>query len=309
MTGLALETAQTTADAAAAATTATPGTSADNSTAKVAATATPGVNAGTSDPVVAAKTDSQDPWASLSAEDKAWVTGKNWKTEAERVKSHRELEVAFSGKLDALVPKDASAYTFTKPTDAEALKYDDKFVGLVRQLATGAKLMPDQAGKLHDALLDTAREAMKGQSEAAIKARDDGLVAAERELVATWGKPGTPGFDRNLELSRRAIEQSGLADDLKAAGFITDVDGTPKIAHAKVFAFMAKVGQQMYAEDRVFGKAATTSNPFDPATLDLFAQSKVYKENPAQARALISALPIDVQARYSHLLGKLSGAA
>lgn len=267
-----------------------------------------GIKVGSSYPA-GGGTDSNTPWyASLTDEGaKALAESKKWATIDDAMKSYKELETAFSGKLEALAPKTAAEYNFKKPENLPTgANYNDTFAGTFKTWAHELKLTNDQAAHIHDKFMEFASAEMTTAAKAHQTALSDAIVSSEKTLKKEWGAPESAVFTQNIELARRAMANLGIADDMKAAGVITDVGGVPTVTNAKMLMALAKVGSAMFKEDSTFGKSATdASNPFDPATLNLKAQGELFTSDPARAAMWIDQLPPEHKAQYASLRAKL----
>lgn len=250
-----------------------------------------------------------DPWSSLPDETKAVATAKGWKTTEDAVKAYKELETKFSSTRPADAPKDVAAYdaVVTPPQNAKDVGYNDKFATWFKGAAFANKIPVEAAKGLHDSLVAWAGENATADGEGRTAALNEQVTKSATALHTAWGEPNTPAFARNLDMSMRAIRN--LDPDLKTAlidtGAIVVVGGKEMVANHVIVRALSKVGAQMYAEDSVFGEIAANSNPFDPSTLDLTAQSRVFQKDKSQAKSLIMALKPEHQARYANLLASI----
>lgn len=314
MTGVSIAAAPAATAASSDATTTTTATSADTGTTTPAATTTTGVSlsppATTSSP--AGTTTSTPDLLSAFPEHKALIEGKGWKSPADAFKAYSELETKFSSTRPAEKPKAVTEYDahIKPPADAEKKGYSKEFGDFFKKAAFEAGVDVASAGKFHDAMVSWAEQA---KGTAAAKAQEAAQAAVEKagaELIKAWGETNTPQFARNVEMSRRAIANldPGLKAELVEMGAIVETaDGQEMVTKPAIFKALSKVGDQLYAEDRIFGNFnAANGNPFDPKTIDVTMQGKLVQDDPAKARQLISALEPKDQARYSYLLSKLT---
>lgn len=252
------------------------------------------------------------PWFGTEESHKTLVENKKWNGVADVLTSYAELERAFSSKTVPKAPAKAEDYKFTLPEDAESLGYDENFEKQFRSWLHSSGASQDVAAGLHGAYVNFAREQVAAANEAAKQEFEHTSLSVANELKKVWGDPQTPQFKRNLEMSERAIRNlsPGLKDALKSHGIIRDAEdgkgGTREmVMNAEIFKALAAVGNRMYAEDEVYGAAASSTNPFDPDTLDLAAQSQIFRTDKAKARSLILALPANKRGKYANMLSEL----
>lgn len=260
-------------------------------------------------PPPAAKTgENADIWSTLSPENKAEVEKKGWKTHDDIVKSALEAERKLSSTRPAEAPKDISEYdsVLVKPENAEAIGYNDEFETWFKQTSFSGKVDPATAKHYHTEFVKWA-----GEQAASVGASiDTRITETETALTKAWGTTNNPSFARNLEMSQRAIANldPGLKDALVARGVITtNAKGEEVAADAIIIQALAKAGAAMYAEDTLFGnRTDTTTNPFDPDTLNIGKQSEIVRRDKNAAKSLIQALKPEHQARYANLMASLA---
>lgn len=269
---------------------------------------TPPVSTGSTDP---AATGTTSPWYSTlqDATLKEFAEKKGWKDPEAQLKSHMELEKAFSTKQAATAPPaDVSGYTFSQPKDLpDGVGYNAEFAGAFKSWALASKLSPEQAAGLHDAFVSHAKQTHTTSAEAQTKALGDRVTAAVGGLeAALTSKNGTPEFSRNIELAKRAIRMSDpkMMDALKEAGVIVTVGGQDMVANATVFAAFAKMGAGMFAEDTLHGEPTSGANPFDAKTESLTQQGWLIKNDPEKAKLLIHAAGPKMIAMYADFLAR-----
>jgi hypothetical protein len=219
---------------------------------------------------------------------------KGWKSPTDVLKSYKELETAFSSKGGTLAkpPAKPDEYKFNAPTDLpKESGYNDQFASWYKTAAHKAGLTQEAAAALHDEFVGFAKSSLEGAGSAQAEQFAQSVQSAERELTTDWGAKGTPTFDRNIEMAKRAIRMSDpkLMDALKQVGAIGDVNGQPVVMNATIVKAFAAMGAGMYAEDRLYGQPASDKNPFDDATTDLAMQGRLIKEDPDKAASLIHA--------------------
>jgi hypothetical protein len=245
-------------------------------------------------------------------EHKALIESKGWKSPTDAFKAYSELETKFSSTRPADKPKAVTEYdaVIKPPADADKKGYSKDFGDFFKKAAFEAGVDVNSAGKFHDAMVSWAEQAKGTAAAKAQEAMQAAVDKAGAELVKAWGEPNTPQFARNVEMSRRAIQHldPGLKAELVEMGAIVETaDGQEMVAKPGILKALAKVGDQLYAEDRIFGNFnAANGNPFDPKTIDVTMQGKLVNEDPAKARQLIGALDPKDQGRYSYLLSKLN---
>lgn len=249
-----------------------------------------------------------DPFAGLqAAENRDLVKNKGWTGLDPILASYRELESkigkalvppapdapqdvrdAFYAKLGR--PETPDGYKFERPASVpESFPYDANDAALIANVAHAAGLDPRQAAMIHDGLVMRAVDIANSRvQETTAKAAE-----AQKTIVKEWGEPDSATHKRNLELANRAITQLGgdtLTADLKGAGILA-ADGTvtsPAIA----FAF-AKIGQQLFAEDQIFGGVGGFKNPFAAENENLTEQGKIIKSDPERAKVLMRSAGIN----------------
>jgi hypothetical protein len=254
-----------------------------------------------------------DPFTGLaSPENRELVKNKGWTGLDPILASYRELESkigkalvppapdappevrdAFFEKLGR--PKTPAEYKFERPaTVPESFPYDANDAALIANLAHAAGLDPRQAGLVHDGLVMRAVDIANGQLEQ----RTAKAAEAQKTIIKEWGEPDSAGYKRNLELANRAITQLGgdtLTADLKGSGILA-ADGTIT-APAIAFAF-SKIGQQLFAEDTVYGGVGGFKNPFAKDTENLQEQGAIIKSDPERAKVLMRNAGIDPKEYY-----------
>lgn len=224
---------------------------------------------------------------------KGMAEAKGWKSPADALKSYKELETMASAKgVGAKPPAKADDYAFKVPTDLpKEAGYNDAFAGWFKGAAHKAGLTQEAAAAIHDEFVGFAKASLEGGASAQAEAFTKSVETAQRDLETAWGQKGTPTFDRNIEMAKRAIRMADpkLMDALKEVGAIGDHNGQPVVRNAVIVQALAKMGAGMFAEDRLFGTPASDKNPFDDATTDLAMQGRLIKEDPAKAATLIRA--------------------
>lgn len=240
--------------------------------------------------------------AGLSQENRSLVEAKKWDAPDAMLKSYRDLEAHASKALvppgkdatqqdwDAFYskmgrPKTPEGYRFDLPTGVpDDMPYDDTLKTQFQVWAHEAGLTPKQAATMHDKYVQQA-----GQTYS--QAVDDTTAkvgSAHDDLVKAWGDPGSKTYQRNVELADRAVRQLGgeeLRDELKQFGFMTDKG---EVASARLTQMLARVGEQLYAEDTVFAGPTASTNPFaEGPHHNLTEQGRIMRNDPKRARALI----------------------
>jgi hypothetical protein len=227
-----------------------------------------------------------DPWAGLNPENLAFVKGKNFTDPNAQIASHRELQTAYSQKAALVdVPADANGYDFAAPADLpEGVGYSPEFATAYKQAMLEGKVPKSAAKHTHDWFVNYAKDAAAKQVEATNRSITESKVT----LVREWGPEEGPQFSRNVELANRAVEQLGLSDHLvKSGALLKSADGKMTVVDAATVKAFSKIGMAMFAEDGLYGTAASNSNPFAKDTENASAQAKVFKENPHKTLQLI----------------------
>ena len=243
--------------------------------------------------------------AGLSEDNRSLVEAKKWGSDPNQVvKGYRDLEAhaskalvppgsdagpedwdTFYGKLGR--PETPNGYEFQLPDGVpENMPYDDTIKTQFQNWAHEAGLTPKQAAIVHDRYMQSAAE----MYTEAVEETATTVTRAHDQLVKDWGDPESASYKRNLELAQRAIRQLGgddLRDELARFGFITQ---RGEAASAKITQMLAKVGEQLFAEDTVYAGPTASSNPFaDGPHHNLTEQGKILRSDPKRARALIQA--------------------
>lgn len=246
-----------------------------------------------------------DSWAGLLTDEgnRKTVEAKGWLTKGPDavVSGYRELESklgkaivppgddakpedwnAFYGKLGR--PETADKYEFKLPDGLpENFPYDGKSAEKYKVWAHEAGLPPKQAQVLHDLFVKDTAEQIAAHQEAYAKA----VETAHNEIVKEWGEPGSGTYERKSELANRAIRQLGgleLLSELKSVGAMGP---NGEVKSPKLAKMLAKVGEQLFAEDTAFGGPQGGSNPFSKATENLTEQGRIIRDDPERAKVLI----------------------
>lgn len=250
------------------------------------------------------------PWTDgLSDEThKSLVANKGWKSPADALTSYSDLERKLT---EATTPKSykPDAYKFTAPANAADIGYNDGLATAFRDFVAAKGIDPSVASELHDMYVGNVATAVGANSEASAAQVEARLSDTHASLTREWGSPEGPAFQRNVLLAERAMNQLGLQEELLATGvLIKDANGT-HVANPKMFAALAKVGNALYSEDRVYGEASIDRNPFAAETMDLTAQGRLVKDDPAKALLLIDALPAASREKLSYLRAQVAARA
>jgi hypothetical protein len=261
--------------------------------------------AATSNGSTAAAADN-DWTAALPEDTRATVTAKGWKSPGDAVKSYTDLMreytetktkaliipaddakpedwKAFHAKMG--VPEKPEGYDFKLPEGLpENLPYDGKNAEKFKLWAHEAGLSPKQAAAVHDKYMQDYAGTLGELQAANAKA----VETAHDAIVKSWGDPSTDAYKRNTELANRAIRNLGgteLLNELKSIGAFgpNGEVKSPRLALA-----FAKMGEENYAEDSLFGGVGTGVNPFSEKTENLTKQGEIIRDDPARARVLIA---------------------
>lgn len=238
---------------------------------------------------------------------KEFAKSKGWADPEAQIKSHMELDKAFSSTRPAAPPADAKDYKFSDVKLPDGFNLPETFDQDIRGLLHKAGIDNDRGDKLRGAYLEYAAAQRQAAVEAQQRQLHESVEAAHNDLEAAFkAKAGSPLFNRQVEMAKRAMKMldPGLGDALKQIGVIADVDGKSMVANATVFAALAKVGSELYAEDTLHGDPASGANPFDPKTIDHNAQAKLMRNDPERAKMLIRALAPADQAMWQTYLNK-----
>lgn len=203
------------------------------------------------------------------------------------------------------VPANPAGYEFKIPEGLpEGLPYDKGFAENFANWAHNNGMDKAQAQGLHDFYVEQVSGQFSSSQQTTSQAFNEKVAGTFEALTKEWGGTDTPGFQRNLELSRRAM--SNLHPDFKQglidAGVIK-VNGTEEIVtNSSIMLGLQKVGASMFAEDSEWGGKPSTDNPFDPKTQDLAAQGDLIRENRELAKQLIRAA--GQEEHWQHVLNK-----
>lgn len=183
-------------------------------------------------------------------------------------------------------PEKADGYEFNMPEDLnEDFAYDEDSANLFKEWAFDAGLTPRQSQQIHDRFVQWQNDSFVGSTEL----QQEAIDTAHKAIVKEWGEPKTPLYQRNQELANRAIRELGgeeLESAFKASGVMNDKGSVlnPSLAFA-----MAKVGQELYAEDNIFSAQARERNPFASDTENVTEQGRMLRNDPELAKDLIRA--------------------
>lgn len=243
------------------------------------------------------------PLAGLSDDNRMVAEAKGWDTLDKVVTSYRNLEAKIGDSLRAPAddasaeewqsfysrlgrPEAASDYEFSMPEGlAEDFPYDAESADRFAEWAHEAGLSPRQAQGVHDRFIHN----MNSQFSSMAQANSEAVDEAHAALVEAWGEPATQRYQRNVELTNRALRELGgdrLAASLKDRGVITE-DGA--IADPAIAFMLHKAGERLFSEDRVFGADAGRSNPFDRTSENITEQGRLLRGDPDLARTYIRA--------------------
>jgi hypothetical protein len=243
----------------------------------------------------------------LDKDNREYAEKKGWKDLNAQLKSHRELEIAFSKKSSKSdgqkpageegsqpsIPARAEDYEFKLPekfpTDGF---YDKAFADTFKGWAHKAKLSTEQAQALHDMYVTNMAELVGAHQTKTAEQFNASVNDAFKTLTKEWGSADAEGFKRNVELGRRAIANldPSLKDALVSRGVIaTNAKGQEVVVDATIFKALAKVGGRLYAEDELYSAPAAKENPFDPKKPNLQKQGELIQTNPELAKSLIEA--------------------
>lgn len=267
-------------------------------------------------------TGTTDVFASLSEENRAFAQQKGLSAEqfdinkvfdmhrnADKLISqgaHKQTQPAGGQTGDGSeVPANPAGYEFKMPDGMpEGMAYDNSFASKFADWAHNQGMSKAGAQQIHDFYVQHVGEHFSSSTAQQTEQLNTRVTETFDTLTKEWGQPETPAFQRNLELSRRAM--SNLHPDFKQAlvdAGVIRVDGAQEVVtDARIMMGLQKAGSTMFAEDSVFGGKPADVNPFDPKTSDLTAQGDLVRENPDLAKQLIRAA--GVQEDWGHFLNK-----
>lgn len=234
-----------------------------------------------------------DVWPGLvkDPDNLSYVKTKNWKSPEEAIKSYRELETQFSKSEKAPPPPESpEAYQFKlAETVPETFPYEEATANEFREVAHKARMPVEMAQGLHDWYIDKQAKAY----QEGLKLTAGKVTSAHEKIVKAFGDPSGDQYKRGVELADRAVRELGdpsdrnsLRKELVEIGAILP-DG--KIMAPNLILALSKIGEELYAEDRVFSGISSSENPFKASSENLTAQGRLLTENPEQARQLILA--------------------
>lgn len=234
------------------------------------------------------------------------LQSKKWDGLDNVVKSYNELQAAYSAKVTPNVPKSPTDYTFKAPKNLPEGAYSNELVDAMRPVLHKHGVSQDAAAAIHDAYTESFGNALTAATNGQAQKLNERIEGTLNDLTKAWGPTDSPAFKRNIELAKRTMDklEPGLKDALIETGVIVKVGGVETVANAKIFAALAKAGDALYAEDTLHGTPASTTNPFDPKTADMAAQSRLIKEDPDKARLLIQAAGPETVRMYAHFLNR-----
>lgn len=243
--------------------------------------------------------------AALDEETRATAAAKGWKSPADAAKAYLHSQRSFSElqqkalvppgddakpeELDAFYaklgrPEKPDGYEFKLPEGLpEAFPYDATMADKFKNWAHQAGIPSKQAQTLHDQYVKDIAAQMTAAQEAQAKV----IEQSHEALVKAWGDPSSETYKRNQELANRALRQQGgseLIGELKSLGALgpNGEVKTPRLAQ-----MLAKVGQELYAEDTLYAGPGNEPNPFSPKAENLTKQGEILRNDPARARVLI----------------------
>ena len=243
----------------------------------------------------------------LSEENRGAIEAKGWLKDGklnvdELAKSYRSLEseysksirtpgenatpeewTAFYGKMGR--PETADKYELKLDANSlpESFPYDQTNAVEFRNWAHEAGLNPRQAQMLHDKFVGHQAARFAEMQTAQAKATEE----THRALVSDWGDVETDGYKRNVELLSRAVRGLGLSEALAQRG-VLGKDGS--VMDATLAKALAKVGKELYAEDKMLGGAnGTVNNPWSQGKENLTEQGRIFRSDPKLAKSLIQA--------------------
>lgn len=247
------------------------------------------------------------------AENLAYLEKKNMTGLDALTKSYRELETKLSsGGAATPAPKSAAEYKFDLPANIpQGMKLDDKLSEGFREFAFKNRMPADVAQSAFQWYAENAGAAFQKQADEA-KTQFEGRAAkATEDLSKAWGNPDSPTFQRNREMARRAVQHAD--PELKAAlteiGVIVKDGNEEVVTNATLMKVLAKMGNNMFAEDNLFGAPAHQGNPFDEKEMSkpgaMKAQGDLIKNDPQKAALLIRAAGPKAATMYAGFLNRL----
>lgn len=251
-------------------------------------------------------------WDGLQdAGNRDYAKTKNWATHDDAVKSYREAESrlgtaivkpadnapqaewdAYYGKLGR--PATPGEYKYQRPAGVPAdFPYQESEMLALNEVAHKAGLTPQQAAAIHDGIVTRAA----AQHAAEREAEGTAIEAAHTELVKEWGDPTGETYQRNVELSNRAIRNLG-GEPLKAELVKLGALGRDGEVKSPIIAkLLAQAGKGMFGEDTLFEGPNVTNNPFAAGEHEnITEQGRIVKADPARAKQLIIAAGKDPKA-------------
>jgi hypothetical protein len=256
--------------------------------------------------------DAEKAFADLPADTREWLQkgdyGKDVKALATKAHAQEKLigssirvpgEDATEDERNAFLdklgrPKSDADYKFEAPKNMpEGLPYDEQLDKSFRGVAHKLGLSQAQAAGLRDMFVEYQVGAYNGVAEKTGEQLAQRVTAATEAMEKKWGKIDGDTAKANFEVADRVFTMAPggqeLLAELKAIGLV----GPNKEIFSAPLAFtLASIGQALYAEDGAL-KGDTdlgkSGNPYTKEGWNLTLQSKLWKEDPEQARSLIAA--------------------
>lgn len=255
-------------------------------------------------------------FAGLSGDNLDFASKKGWKSPDELVGSYRELETKLlSASIEPKLqegeelsdnqwseyarrngrPESADNYELSKPEDMpEDIYYDDALANAFKPAAHEAGLNNLQASKLHQSMSSYFIE----QQQAALDARNERANQASKDLVTEYGDPSGANFKEATKGAFQSIKNSGLIDAYIQSGLMEkQPNGQYKVMDASIILAHANIAQSMLSEADPLDdmEGLSENNPFNEKTENLTHQTRLIKERPDLAKALIRQAGKDVK--------------
>jgi hypothetical protein len=191
---------------------------------------------------------------------------------------------AFYSKMGRPETADKYELKLDASTVPEGFPYDEKSAIEFRNWAHEAGLNPKQAQTLHDKYIAHQAGGFT-QSVAAVGQKAD---AAHLAIVGKWGSAESDGYKQNVELMSRSVNELGLSKAFAETGVLSP---SGEILNADIAFALAKIGKELYAEDKMTTNAGgSLNNPWaDGEKLNRTLQGQILRDDPAKAKQLIRA--------------------
>jgi hypothetical protein len=257
--------------------------------------------------------------SALSDDQKAFASAEGFDSAGKVLESYQSLQQQLAGSValpgdnatpddhanfyktvsEKWTPKDGYQFKLPEGLD-ETFPYDQDFAKEAGDWFKEAGLHPQAAQALHDKWVGKIAamhgSAVQAQQEQAQK-QAEAVETAHRALVKEYGEPNSDGY-KNLvakaDRSMKALSAQGIdvANWFAEKGILTaaDENGLQQVQDPAAVKLLAFIHDRAFTEDGFdMGGVGGGGNPFDRSAPNLQKQSDLIRDNPEQARRMISA--------------------